>query len=192
MDDNYIIDNKAISLKDQIIKYSNVSSEAKIASGYFYINGYRLVSEAFQSLNKVQIVIGNELSVDVKEDELISCKDYLERKMLEDLEKEEDENLKKKVREIYNLLNSKKIDIRAYYTDGSSYDYKEAMKGIGVLDHTVYTFRAVSPGTVYFTFKCNPRSGPCSCCDRVVPVRITPKSYPMGWIMKKFGFGKTD
>ena len=29
MDDNYIIDNKAISLKDQIIKYSNVSSEAK-------------------------------------------------------------------------------------------------------------------------------------------------------------------
>jgi len=114
MDDNYIIDNKAISLKDQIIKYSNVSSEAKIASGYFYINGYRLVSEAFQSLNKVQIVIGNELSVDVKEDELISCKDYLERKMLEDLEKEEDENLKKKVREIYNLLNSKKIDIRIY------------------------------------------------------------------------------
>ena len=34
--------------------------------------------------------------------------------MLEDLEKEEDENLKKKVREIYNLLNSKKIDIRIY------------------------------------------------------------------------------
>ena len=48
MDDNYIIDNKAISLKDQIIKYSNVSSEAKIASGYFYINGYKL----FQSLSK--------------------------------------------------------------------------------------------------------------------------------------------
>ena len=84
------------------------------------------------------------------------------------------------------------IDFRAYYTDGSSYDYKEATKVIGVLDHTVYTFRAVSPGTVYFTFKCNPRSGPCSCCDRVVPVRITPKSYPMDWIMKKFGFGKTD
>ena len=84
------------------------------------------------------------------------------------------------------------IDFRAYYIDGSSYDYKEAIKGKGDLDHTVYTFRAVRPGTVYFTFKCNPRSGPCSCCDRVVPVRITPKSYPMDWIMKKFGFGKTD
>ena len=82
------------------------------------------------------------------------------------------------------------IDFRAYYTDGSSYDYKEAMKGTGVLDHTVYTFRAVSPGTVYFTFKCNPRSEECSCCDRVVPVRITPKPYPMDWILKKFGLGK--
>lgn len=83
------------------------------------------------------------------------------------------------------------IDYRAYYTDGSSYDYKEAyLKGSGDLDHTVYTFRAVRPGTVYFTFKCNPRSGPCSCCDRVVPVRITPKPYPMDWILKKFGLGK--
>jgi len=85
------------------------------------------------------------------------------------------------------------IDFRAYYSDGSSYDYKEAHgKKTIDLDHTVYTFRAVRPGTVYFTFKCNPRSGsgPCSCCDRVVPVRITPKLYPMDWIMKKFGFGK--
>jgi len=84
------------------------------------------------------------------------------------------------------------IDFRAYYTDGSSYNYKEAMKGKGDLDHTVYTFRAVRPGTVYFTFKCNPREGPCSCCDRVVPVEITPKSYPIDWILRKFGLGKTD
>ncbi|KYC46436.1 MAG: hypothetical protein AMQ22_02135 [Candidatus Methanofastidiosum methylothiophilum] len=84
------------------------------------------------------------------------------------------------------------IDFRAYYSDGSSYDYKEApKKGIGVLDHTVYTFRAVQPGTVYFTFKCNPREGPCSCCDRVVPVKIAP-SLPMLSFMKIFGFGKTD
>ena len=84
------------------------------------------------------------------------------------------------------------IDFRAYYTDGSSYDYKEAFeKGAGDLDHTVYTFRAVHPGTVYFTFKCNPRSGPCSCCDRVVPVKIAP-SLPMLSFMKIFGFGKTD
>ncbi|HOI76228.1 MAG TPA: hypothetical protein PLI06_01260 [Methanofastidiosum sp.] len=84
------------------------------------------------------------------------------------------------------------IDFRAYYTDGSSYDYEEAFKkGSGGLDHTVYTFRAVRPGTVYFTFKCNPRTGPCSCCDRVVPVRIAP-SLPMLSFMKIFGFGKTD
>ena len=83
------------------------------------------------------------------------------------------------------------IDFRAYYDDGSSYGYNEAyLKGPFGLNHTVYTFRAVSPGTVYFTFKCNPRSGPCSCCDRVVPVRITPKPYPMDWILKKFGLGK--
>jgi hypothetical protein len=82
------------------------------------------------------------------------------------------------------------IDFRAYYIDGSSYDYLEAFnKGSGGLDHTVYTFRAVHPGTVYFTFKCNPRYGPCSCCDRIVPVRILP-SLPMNWFMKKFGLGK--
>lgn len=84
------------------------------------------------------------------------------------------------------------IDFRAYYIDGSSYDYEEAFeKGADGLDHTVYTFRAVSPGTVYFTFKCNPRSGPCSCCDRVVPVKIAP-SLPMLSFVKIFGFGKTD
>ena len=84
------------------------------------------------------------------------------------------------------------IDFRAYYTDGSSYNYEEAFeKGAADLDHTVYTFRAVRPGTVYFTFKCNPRSGPCSCCDRVVPVKIAP-SLPMLSFMKIFGFGKTD
>lgn len=84
------------------------------------------------------------------------------------------------------------IDFRAYYIDGSSYDYEEAFeKGADGLDHTVYTFRAVRPGTVYFTFKCNPRSGPCSCCDRVVPVKIAP-SLPMLSFMKLFGFGKTD
>ena len=83
------------------------------------------------------------------------------------------------------------IDFRAYYDDGSSYGYNEAyLKGTSGLDHTVYTFRAVRPGTVYFTFKCNPIPGPCSCCDRVVPVRITSKSYPMDWILKKFGLGK--
>ena len=82
------------------------------------------------------------------------------------------------------------IDFRAYYIDGSSYDYEEAFKkGSGGLDHTVYTFRAVRPGTVYFTFKCNPRSGPCSCCDRVVPVKIAP-SLPMNWLMRKLGLGK--
>ena len=85
------------------------------------------------------------------------------------------------------------IDFRAYYDDGSSCDYLEAYdRGIDGLNHTVYTFRAVRPGTVYFTFKCNPISAsePCSCCDRVVPVRITSKSYPMDWIIKKFGLGK--
>jgi len=85
------------------------------------------------------------------------------------------------------------IDFRAYYDDGSSYGYIEAYeKGPLGLNHTVYTFRAVRPGTVYFTFKCNPisESEPCSCCNRVVPVRITPKSYPMDWILKKFGLGK--
>jgi hypothetical protein len=86
------------------------------------------------------------------------------------------------------------IDFRAYYSDGSSYDYEEAFKNKGIvdLDHTVYTFRAVRPGTVYFTFKCNPISPePCSCCDRVVPVRIAP-GLPMLSFMKIFGFGKTD
>jgi len=81
------------------------------------------------------------------------------------------------------------IDFRAYYTDGSSYGYKEAFKKEN-LDHTVYTFRAVRPGTVYFTFKCNPRSeDPCCCSNEAVPVKILP-NLPMDWILKKFGLGR--
>ncbi|HOG74439.1 MAG TPA: hypothetical protein PLP47_05910 [Methanofastidiosum sp.] len=80
------------------------------------------------------------------------------------------------------------IDFRAYYTDGSSYDYKEAFKK-GNLDHTVYTFRAVRPGTVYFTFKCNSLVPDCCCSNEVVPVRILP-NLPMDWILKKFGLGR--
>ena len=82
------------------------------------------------------------------------------------------------------------IDFRAYYDDGSSCDYLEAYdRGPLGLNHTVYTFRAVSPGTVYFTFKCNSLVPNCCCSNEAVPVRILP-NLPMDWILKKFGLGK--
>jgi len=89
------------------------------------------------------------------------------------------------------------IDFRAYFTDGSSHDYnsaynyikKQGFKNTNLLDHTVYTFRAVRPGTVYFTFKCNSLVPNCCCSNEAVPVRILP-NLPMDWILKKFGLGR--
>jgi len=110
----FIIDNKENLLKDHFNELALGSKNAKLATSYFYLNGYRLVSESIKHLDKMQLVIGNEINLPVTSEEKEAYKHYVKEHMLEDLSTIEDESLRQKVREIYDLLDSKKIEIRIY------------------------------------------------------------------------------
>ena len=67
----YIIENKEKLVKDYFIKFAKNSEKSKIATGYFYLNGYKLVSDSLEKMDKMQLVIGNEipLTINTKEHE---------------------------------------------------------------------------------------------------------------------------
>ncbi|MCC7560934.1 MAG: DEAD/DEAH box helicase family protein [Methanobacterium sp.] len=113
-EDTYIIDNKSKLLKDYFKKYAMNSETAKVATGYFYLNGYQLVSDSVQNLEKMQLVIGNEITLNLSHKEHESYKKYIKDNMFDDLTNIEDESLRTKIKELYDILKSDKVEVRIY------------------------------------------------------------------------------
>jgi superfamily II DNA/RNA helicase len=110
----YIIDNKEELVKDLFINFSKSSETSKVATGYFYLNGYKLVSDSLKNMKKMQLVIGNEIPLILNAKEHESYKKYVKDNMFNDLANIEDFSLRNKIKELHEILKSDKIDIRIY------------------------------------------------------------------------------
>lgn len=110
----YIIDNKKTLLKDHFIELAQNSKQTKVATGYFYLNGYELVSKSFNNMETMQLVVGNEINLNLNSEEQKSYKKYVKDNMFKDLSNIEDESLRTKIKELYKILKSDKIKVRIY------------------------------------------------------------------------------
>lgn len=111
---DYIIDNKTNLLKNQIISLSKNSKKAKIATGYFYLNGYRLVSESFENLENMELIVGNEIAISLNPEKNESYRQLIKENMLEDLASVDDVSLRKQIKELHEILKSDKAEVRIY------------------------------------------------------------------------------
>lgn len=59
VEENNVIDNKNIVLKDELIKILPETKEASIAVGYFFISGLAVIIEHLQNVDKVRLLISN-------------------------------------------------------------------------------------------------------------------------------------
>lgn len=113
MNKPYIIDNKKTLLVDEFISLAKKSETAKIATGYFHPNGYRLVSESLQNLDKMQLIVGNEPNLYIPA-KYSSIKEYIKENMLEDLSDIDDYYIRNQIKEIHSLIKSDKVEVRLY------------------------------------------------------------------------------
>lgn len=110
----YIIDNKENLVKDYFIKFAKDSEKSKVATGYFYLNGYKLVSDSLEKMEKMQLVIGNEIPLTLNAKEHEKYKKYVKDTMFNDLANIDDPSLRNKIKELHEILKSDKIDVRIY------------------------------------------------------------------------------
>lgn len=113
-ENQYIIDNKTSLVKDYFMKFAENSTNSKVATGYFYPNGYRLVSDSLKNMEKMQLIIGNEIPLTLNKQEHDYYKKYVKDNMFNDLATIEDQSLRDKIKELYEILRSDKIDVRIY------------------------------------------------------------------------------
>ena len=115
-----IIDNRNILLVDFLNSLLPQSNQVRIASGYFRITGWNLIKESFDNVEKMKLVMGIHTdkptadSLDkgyqMKHD---SLKAQILKDVYSDLEKIE-EGSKKKILELYDLIENGKIDVKIF------------------------------------------------------------------------------
>ena len=141
LDDNFVIDNENIILKNKLQEYLPVTQQASIAVGYFFISGFAeimdhlkkienstnpehvirlLISPVTNRLTAEAMIAGNEAYDEVKNKILIpqSEEDVNDKtindvkKTLEHMPQEEKEQLA--VKKLIDLISSKKLQVKVY------------------------------------------------------------------------------
>ena len=110
----FIIDNssEANSVKSYISQWCSISKQLDIASGYFEVGGLLALGEEWQKLDKIRIILGNEVTKRTKNiiDEVASM---MIEHFRESLENEQEKNeLLIGVPAILNAMRSGKIECR--------------------------------------------------------------------------------
>ena len=109
-----IIDNSNIKLADFIKDRLKSSKEAKFALGYFFLSGWNIVKNDLPNDlkdNFLKIVIGDETTEDTAKEISKGYKLRVKTKIIEELSESKNEN---KIRELYELIKDKKMDIKIY------------------------------------------------------------------------------
>lgn len=112
----YIVDNSndKSSVKNYLSEWCSISKQMDIATGYFEIGGLLSLGEDWQKLDKIRIILGNEVTKRTKEviDEVATA--LLER-FRNSIEKEQEKNdFLIGVLAIINAMKSEKIECRIY------------------------------------------------------------------------------
>ncbi|MBQ1658286.1 MAG: hypothetical protein II059_00400 [Clostridia bacterium] len=112
----FIIDNssEANSVKSYISQWCSISKQLDIASGYFEVGGLLALGEEWQKLDKIRIILGNEVTKRTKNiiDEVASM---MIEHFRESLENEQEKNeLLIGVPAILNAMRSGKIECRVF------------------------------------------------------------------------------
>lgn len=116
-----IIDNRHPDciLKDIIRKLIRNARRARIATGYFYLNGFDLIKEDLQKIGEFQLIIGMKTDIETRE-EIAAGYQMRERIMLEmvrDINRTEanDAIQQKRIRDLRDFIaENKKVDVKIY------------------------------------------------------------------------------
>ena len=57
--EDYVIDNKKVVLKDELFKILPKTGNASIAVGYFFISGLSAIIKPIQNVDKIRLLISN-------------------------------------------------------------------------------------------------------------------------------------
>ena len=120
----YIVDNSSedASVKKYLSEWCSISKQMDIATGYFEIGGLMALSDDWQKLDKIRIILGNEMTKRTKDVISYAANAMIER-FRESVEHEQEKNeFLIGVPAIMEAMKSGKIECRAY--DSSKFHAK--------------------------------------------------------------------
>jgi len=146
-----IIDNTDYKLADILNALISENSEVYIATGYFNIESFKLVKDAFKKAKKVKILIGKALSP-----ENVISSNTLELILQEEIEENIDKKEEKKLLdELVEFLKSNNVDVRIYkngFFHGKFYVIKGGIPtigSIGIVGSSNFTYAGLTSNTEF-------------------------------------------
>lgn len=123
---NNIFDNQEVPFADAVKTFLIDTKTAKFAIGYFYLDGFNLVKKDLQDVEKIQILMGDETSSKTKKEikegydereRRRALSEYMKECLMRDLARIEDEDQKKRIKDLRDLIAEERADVKLY-TDG--------------------------------------------------------------------------
>ena len=120
---NNIFDNREVSFADAVKTFLVNTETAKFAIGYFYLDGFNRVKNDLQDVEKVQILMGDETTLETEKEIKEGYAErgrrkallmYIKECLMRDIARIEDEYQRKRVKDLHDLIAEKRIDVKLY------------------------------------------------------------------------------
>ncbi len=157
-----IIDNRHedTMLIDIIKKLFRNANSARIATGYFYLNGFDLVKEDLQTLREFQLIIGTKTDIVTREEIATGyqMREQLKLEMIRDINRTEidDAIQQKRIRDLRDFIaENKKVDVKIYtraFFHSKAYifevhDVEGDLENIGIVGSSNFTRAGLASNT---------------------------------------------
>jgi len=154
-----IIDNRRILLKDVVKELLKKTENAKIASGYFFLSGFNLVKEDFSNIKKFQLLMGRETDLETAKEltrghkkKEINFKESVIVEMTQSIEELADDNQKKKISDLYDLINEGIVEVKIYtkerfHSKAYIFELNDSLVNVGIVGSSNFTASGLSHNT---------------------------------------------